>query len=375
MKQNKVPFFISVQEQQQDLLYNVDYGDGPEEVLVFRDLALNTQALPQTLQERIALRNLPISGKISYSFRLHGGLGDVLMGIQAIRSLKEFFRKNLIAPEIVGFFLEKDFKSLSKWLESTKTFHKIFTIESLKTSEPEFLHPPLVLNAGPEPIRPENLGIGSYHNFLWSTWGLPGKYEQVSLNIDDFAYIRFAKNKFRDYLKRYFPQLEAEKVVLFFPLGFGLMNRWKTWPEENWLELAHNIRTSTGLEIIVSADRPELLPALKESQNINWINHKETPEFDFDCLAGAIASSALSISVDTGPAHIAPIVGRSSIVLFGPTNPIIYGQPSNDNIRLSPCHPCYFTSQTLLCGRNECMEDNDVKSISELALKKIIQGS
>jgi hypothetical protein len=371
MDKVKNPHYLSVQDLGDSLLYVVDYGKGAEEIRAFRDLALNTLPLTDQMKERIALRNLPLMSEASYVFKLHGGLGDVLIGLQTVKSFRRYMTSLGHNPEIVAILSEKDIRVLGLLLKAQNIFHQILSLESLEQNNSDFRFRPIILNAGPEPVRPESLGLGSYHNALWASWGLPGQFDECPLDESDFKYISDAKLKFQDYLSRHFPNLRSERTVLFFPVGFGLMNRWKMWSEDNWIKLVEKLQASEDVDILVSTDRPELLPLLQKNKKIGWINHLITPDFDFECLVGAIAQSALSISIDTGPAHLAPLVGRKAMVLFGPTNPLIYGQPGNDNIRLSPCYPCYFSSQTLLCGDNVCMKDNDVETVSALAKKRL----
>ncbi len=59
--------------------------------------------------------------------------------------------------------------------------------------------------------------------------------------------------------------------------------------------------------------------------------------------AALIARSALVVSGDTGPMHMAAALGTPQIALFGPTSPAWYGPRGGRSLTLArpvPCGPC-----------------------------------
>ena len=83
----------------------------------------------------------------------------------------------------------------------------------------------------------------------------------------------------------------------------------KTWPQSNFLALAAHLETDLGLEPVFIAGPNEDLAAFS----------------GYPCVQGApleevkslVASAALFVGNDSGPAHIAAAFGRPVVVLFG----------------------------------------------------------
>jgi ADP-heptose:LPS heptosyltransferase len=109
----------------------------------------------------------------------------------------------------------------------------------------------------------------------------------------------------------------------------------KTWPPERFLEVARQLERSHGLEPVFLAGPGEDL----------------SPFSEFRTLAGAplehvksvIKRASLFIGNDSGPAHIAAAFGVPVVVLFGPSDPVVWapwqveaevltGRPSIDAI-------------------------------------------
>lgn len=90
----------------------------------------------------------------------------------------------------------------------------------------------------------------------------------------------------------------------------------KTWRAEGYLEIAGHLRRS-GLEPVFIGAASDDLSAFRE----------------FRALAGAplaevkdlIARAALFVGNDSGPAHMAAAFGVPSLVIFGPSDPAIWG--------------------------------------------------
>jgi len=76
------------------------------------------------------------------------------------------------------------------------------------------------------------------------------------------------------------------------------------------------------------------------------------------------------VTVDSFPGHLASAVGTPGIVLFGPSNPLVFGHRSNINIRTDICPPCADTRRRRECQRSICLEgispESIVKNISAL---------
>jgi hypothetical protein len=64
-----------------------------------------------------------------------------------------------------------------------------------------------------------------------------------------------------------------------------------------------------------------------------------------------------AISIDSFQAHLAAAVGTPAVVLFGPTNPAVWGHPTSHCLRTSRCPVCADTPRLRECARRRCMEE------------------
>jgi heptosyltransferase III len=83
----------------------------------------------------------------------------------------------------------------------------------------------------------------------------------------------------------------------------------KTWPRTNFLELARHLETQLGLEPVFIAGPNEDLSAFSAYACVQSAPLEE--------VKSLLASAALFVGNDSGPAHIAAAFGRPVVVLFG----------------------------------------------------------
>lgn len=78
------------------------------------------------------------------------------------------------------------------------------------------------------------------------------------------------------------------------------------------------------------------------------------------------------VTVDSFPGHLAAAVGTPAVVLFGPTNPLVFGHQQNTNIRTSDCPPCANTQRRKECRESKCLESIPPALIAE-SIKTLIR--
>ena len=87
-------------------------------------------------------------------------------------------------------------------------------------------------------------------------------------------------------------------------------------------------------------------------------------------LAALIRRSALCISNDSGPMHLAVALGRPVVAIFGPTDPVWAGPYHRDGAVLRadlPCSPCYLRLLRQCRHRHACMSDIGAAQVIERA--------
>jgi hypothetical protein len=94
----------------------------------------------------------------------------------------------------------------------------------------------------------------------------------------------------------------------------------KCWPIENFIRLAERF-TQTGrkVRILLGEVEQERWPQ-KDIEAISAIAEPRRPQTYLELLA-ELSTAGIFIGNDSGPAHLAGIIGTPTISLFGPTNP------------------------------------------------------
>jgi heptosyltransferase III len=90
----------------------------------------------------------------------------------------------------------------------------------------------------------------------------------------------------------------------------------KTWPAERFLAVAHHLRTEHGLDPIFVAGPQDNLDAFSGFETVVGAPLEETKSL----LSGA----SLFVGNDSGPAHMAAAFGVPVIVMFGPSDSVVW---------------------------------------------------
>lgn len=110
------------------------------------------------------------------------------------------------------------------------------------------------------------------------------------------------------------PHRADRPYAVIHPLAAG---HGKTWPVHGFLAVAGHLKRALGLEPVIIAGTGEDLSAFRE----------------YRCLTGAplseikslLAGASLFIGNDSGPAHMAAAFGLPVLVIFGSSDPAIWG--------------------------------------------------
>jgi ADP-heptose:LPS heptosyltransferase len=87
--------------------------------------------------------------------------------------------------------------------------------------------------------------------------------------------------------------------------------------------------------------------------------HDWTGQVPLGELPAVLAASHATVSVDTGPAHIAAAVGCPLLVLFGPTDPAVFAPRGAGRVEVllgsAPCQFCHGNRLFKTCRANICL--------------------
>jgi len=147
---------------------------------------------------------------------------------------------------------------------------------------------------------------------------------------------------------------------------------YRSWQLENYVALANRASGELGLTVLVvceERDRSRLMDAFTtRSADILFFSSDSTAK-----LAVAIKEASLFVGNDSGPLHLAAILGVPSVGIFGPASPALTG-PSNGVVeylyRAVPCAPC--DQRKCIRPQDPCMcqySVNEVLTCMEKTLK------
>lgn len=149
--------------------------------------------------------------------------------------------------------------------------------------------------------------------------------------------------------------------------GFGAMKR---WPAARFGELARRLHGERGLAILVTAGPGEgdLADEVVAASGGAAVRGPETNSLAD--LGALLERAAVMVAADTGPAHLAALIGAPVVTLFGPKNPAVYAPvgPRATTVWKRPwCSPCALRR----CDDPVCMtsvETGEVLPAVEAAL-------
>ena len=109
------------------------------------------------------------------------------------------------------------------------------------------------------------------------------------------------------------PLAPARPYAVLHPVATAIE---KSWRAERFLEVAHAIEAS-GLEaVFIGAAGDDLRP---------FGRHRLVQGAPLDRIKTLLAGASLFVGNDSGPAHMAAAFGVASVVIFGPSDPAIWG--------------------------------------------------
>jgi heptosyltransferase II len=133
---------------------------------------------------------------------------------------------------------------------------------------------------------------------------------------------------------------EGETVVAICP---GSINsRAKRWPAERYAALADRLIDSQR-QVLLIGSRDEAEVSQEVASRMRNRPVVLTGKTTLDQIIALLATIDLVVTNDTGPAHIGAALGRPTIVIFGPTNPLTTRpfSPEAEILRHPPeCAPC-----------------------------------
>ncbi len=212
-------------------------------------------------------------------------------------------------------------------------------------------------------------------NFLFSNLKVRPERERISrikrnfillnalgLRVSSFNPNLYIPPEDREYIESFFNSLNVDirRPLIAIHPGTSQKTRYKRWNRRNYSELSDRLIRELNATVIFTWGENEL----------EWVEEirKEMKEASILApktgslvkLAEIFRRSDLYIGGDTGPMHIASMVGTPVVVIYGPTDPII-NEPIGYHKKVRKevgCNPCRKKScKSLICLENVKVED------------------
>ncbi len=123
----------------------------------------------------------------------------------------------------------------------------------------------------------------------------------------------------------------------------SINSRAKRWPAERYGALADSLIDELNAEVLLIGSPEELDVSQEVSRRMRNKPIVMTGKTSLAQVAAVLSLADLLVTNDTGPAHIASALGRPTLVIFGPTNPLTTRpfSPVAEIVRHPPdCAPC-----------------------------------
>ncbi len=157
---------------------------------------------------------------------------------------------------------------------------------------------------------------------------------------------------------------EDATLVAIHPGGARLGHR---WPAPAFAALARTLQRRYGVAIVLTGNREErrLVEDIAKSVTRPLVAAGELP---FGQLAALLRRCRLCITNDSGPMHLAAALQVPMVAILGPTDPRRYGpypldRPDQRILHAVPCAPCYHNR----CGGHEALERLPVQAVLDAA--------
>ncbi len=184
----------------------------------------------------------------------------------------------------------------------------------------------------------------------------------IGLEIEDYKFELNIPPEDREYIGSFFSSLSPppRKPIIAIHPGTSAKTIYKRWMNDQYARLADRLIEKLGSTIIFTwgPDEIELVNMIKREVRGKALLAPETKSLT--ALGELFRRCDLYIGGDTGPMHIASLVGTPVVVIYGPTDPVI-NEPFGLHRKVRKevgCNPCRNRScQKLICLRKITVDD------------------
>ena len=174
----------------------------------------------------------------------------------------------------------------------------------------------------------------------------------------------------RQYLKELLKRDEGMLVAL---CPGSINSRAKRWPAERYAQLADKLIQEQGASVVIVGSQAEAEVSAEVVKRMTHSALDLTGKTSLDRAVALLSVVDLLVTNDTGSAHIASALGKPTLVIFGPTNPLTTRPFAGtaEILRHPPdCAPCMLRDCPI---DHRCMTAISVDEVLEKA-KSMLSG-
>jgi len=176
----------------------------------------------------------------------------------------------------------------------------------------------------------------------------------MGLEVKDFKYSLHIPPQDREYVASFFRSLSAvpKKPLIAIHPGTSLKALFKRWPPDQYARLADRLIRELNATVLFTWGPQEMIwvEAIRREMKEQSLLGPKTESLTQ--LGEVYRYCDLYVGGDTGPMHIASLMGVPAVVIYGPTDPI-ENEPFGNHIKVRKevgCNPCHkYSCKDLLC--------------------------
>lgn len=154
----------------------------------------------------------------------------------------------------------------------------------------------------------------------------------------------------------------------------SINSRAKRWPADRYAQLGDRFAQDADIDVVLIGSEAEVEVANEVRAQMRSQPIMLAGKTDLAQLVAILSAVDLLVTNDTGPAHIAAALGRPTLVVFGPTNPLTTRPfaEAGQIIRQPPdCAPCMLRDCPI---DHRCMTAISVNEMFERATAMLCEG-
>ncbi len=295
------------------------------------------------------------------------------LGVMAVERVKEIFTDNPYIDEVIVFDeknQQKDIRAKLKFIKllKAKKFDTVFFIQR------SFTRAFICYLAG---IK-ERIGFQRAKTSLVLTKciaapsGLTHRqdyyltlFETCGIKIDDRRSQFFISDKILHAASKIIEKITKDNAPL---VGINVTANWqlKRWPPKKFASLSDRLTKELNCKVIFIGAAKERMLIQKVIENMEESAENLCGQTTLKELGALMKRMTLFISNDSGPAHLAAVLGLSTLVLFGPTLERITAPRGKRVVIIRKDTGCHLPCYRLNCQDNICMK---LISVDEVYLR------